>query len=1748
MGEITKSSVDLTDPDAFTAFMESTPQQTRPAEPASPEEATMSVSDFKADPRMQKNFEILTEGLLNEDWVSSTLGTSMFTGGSGPSLGEGLAFKSGLLDPSDLIIDRLRRDGWTTMGSFGTARMLENATPEVKQAYREIKEAWDKTDPEGFFENIAAFTDNALNLASDPLNYLTLGLGGAAVKLTSKQAAKLERGMLKSALNFVGSNTSNSIALKSAAAGAGWGGLAELGDQSVNMAADIQKELDAGRLGVATGVGFGGGALIGKGIGKFVESQMANKNLTTAVDEGEVENRVVNDTGQPVQDEITLEDAQAAKLEFSDDVEQLILDVTPDEETAKRQQQFNAKKARQSTKQANLEARDERLWGGFIPDSKVDEILEQYDIDRLDFEEYMLDYEANRDLPNIDDPDDYLMEEMGEVFYDLNKAKQSREFAFAAFQNYKNRGQRYGAVSAKLDEALDDLADASVDPVEELAPEVSSKAQAFSAKVGGGEQTTEEVGDIITQVQAGEMSPDNARAALYKITQSFHGKVALGRPTKVLVKFKGQSSTAERLAETIRHDANETFTSETRQVGMDFNETWKDYAGELYSELVESLNAVRNISVRGFKDVSNTELLRVLRGGTSQSEDITKAAAAIRRNVLDKVILKNKEEGLISGDEITPDYFPRLWNRKALMKDFYGTSRPMTQRSKVARAGKGENKFAKLLIEDGEAADMEEANAIILGMLKKNTDDQGPSGSEFVSGNSFFTARKFSKITDDNKYEEFLDNDVENVLFQYITQSANAYTKRKVLGVNSLEEFQTKWIDPIKQEVEATGNVFDNTDAEDIRNLYRSITGEDIQDFGEGAQLIRDTYVTAVRMSTLPLATISSLTEVLLNVQKAGVGATIKGFGQALGQGAELLTTKMRRALGAQGLSDPEIIKEMRESFMFLENAAVSSADRLGDSSLSGHAFKKINRAFFKVTFLDQWTKLVQLTSYNIGKSEIHKNLKAIAAHGTLPDSKRIKRMRQQLAELNIDVDQGVAYLNRNEGEINFKDPFYKNVKRGAARFAGQVVLDTNPRAAIKSAWMSNPKRAFAAELLGYPAAFSNVVLKDFARKLTNFSDNPVGAANTIAAGLSMTAAATGLNYVRNPDSISDKSGAQLAAEGVARWGGNGVLVDLAQRAAKTYEMTDNPLYAGASLAGPLGSDIARGMAYGKIAPIIGGRMPFYGAIGPIAGKEAKRQYDKFWADLEKKKRRAPFEKGGIVDVEGASQEPDERIDKMTGRPYDSQAGEAYIDEEDRTERKRFVKGGITRAITDFVVDATNTILDTTKSNNIKVSQQGAEKVAINIEDAFKSKDVDVPSDLEDPDVREYILTGLKSHIDEKHDLSMDDIRETMPEFIDNEGQLIMGQKFSEARGYTPEQINAFNRNSELGEKIGSDAQDIDYFIQHELDTIGARTTGTQWIDKFNNFMEQSNEFQLQPEEITKLVDSFNEEEKRLVRKIFVNAPTKTKEVDYSIPQAERQANKEKYIADSQEKRVMYRAVSSGFNNEFEEAVAMPRELGLHMGTKEQAERMALYRRRGDIDEPDLPSAKQISARLRQPPKKATPPIAIMRGYIQVKNPLVIDSPGFSEGSSGMFVLDHPDIEPELIEKVLTEAPTQNIAKYRNGRKNIRQKIDDFYAWEDSEYLETKGTPKAELIRELKKTEINLLVRKLIEDQGFDSIKYFNPTDTPKGSDDLYSYVLFKPNQFKVEGAIEFDPQDPRHGFIGGGKVLRALQAKGAAA
>ena len=111
---------------------------------------------------------------------------------------------------------------------------------------------------------------------------------------------------------------------------------------------------------------------------------------------------------------------------------------------------------------------------------------------------------------------------------------------------------------------------------------------------------------------------------------------------------------------------------------------------------------------------------------------------------------------------------------------------------------------------------------------------------------------------------------------------------------------------------------------------------------------VRDAYTTGTRTATLPLATLSSLPEVFLNVRSVGSKETLSSLNEAMSAWSLKSGNDRKRIAGEQGLSDPEIFNEMREFNMIIDNAAISAADRLSDTGISSRPFRIANNVFFK--------------------------------------------------------------------------------------------------------------------------------------------------------------------------------------------------------------------------------------------------------------------------------------------------------------------------------------------------------------------------------------------------------------------------------------------------------------------------------------------------------------------------------------------------------------------------------------------------------------------------------------------------------------------------------------------------------------------------------------------------------------------------------------------------------------------------------
>ena len=194
---------------------------------------------------------------------------------------------------------------------------------------------------------------------------------------------------------------------------------------------------------------------------------------------------------------------------------------------------------------------------------------------------------------------------------------------------------------------------------------------------------------------------------------------------------------------------------------------------------------------------------------------------------------------------------------------------------------------------------------------------------------------------------------------------------------------------------------------------------------------------------------------------------------------------------------------------------------------------------------------------------------------------------------------------------------------------------------------------------------------------------------------------------------------------------------------------------------------------------------------------------------------------GGEVStpVPNAPIEPDERINKLTGRPYNEDAGTAYMDEDDPMRRMNMAAGGRVRyskgKLVKLIAEPLAKIIK--KYSKKGVSDELAEEAANKILRKFKGSD-DMPSLLDDPDMEDYIKLETKVLLEEKHDLTTAQLQKQFPDVIERAGG-IGGEEFSKVRGYTADERETFEAASKYDDLLG-DTSDVRAEIQYALDEL----------------------------------------------------------------------------------------------------------------------------------------------------------------------------------------------------------------------------------------------------------------------------------------------------------------------------------------
>ena len=956
------------------------------------------------------------------------------------------------------------------------------------------------------------------------------------------------------------------------------------------------------------------------------------------------------------------------------------------------------------------------------------------------------------------------------------------------------------------------------DILEDSASSISINIKKLAKDSGGGKKTVEEIENIVIQsVERGATGKEIRSLASHGIWKGTTALVAktYGKASGLLTPYVKYSNDAKELQKKFNFQFGIGYKTTKDIIGKDFSETAARITGDLNVKFMNNVEPIAMHQLTGeVEDSVNDALNLAVRGKASGIEEIDVAGKKIKAT-FKTIGGQLKKYGLIKHD--VENYFPRMWDRKAI--------------------DEGQDELAKIFVDVGEAKNFNEGQAIVAEMLDKQ--NQISSGT---SGHFFSSTRAFENIKDDSKVVKFLNPDIRTTIMDYNFQAGKALAKKIIFDVTNEEQFINRWVNGIDSDMRKAGQQLSKKDKLNIVDLYRTATGENLTRYSPEVQNVADAYTLTTRVALLGGVTVSSLTEIMVNLGRAGFRNTAKGFVEATELAFKKATGDIHSELKSKhGLTTAEAYREHQSVSVAMDQAASQIGQhRIGGGDLNNEKMQKISNKFFRITLLDQWTKFVQRVSFAASKNFIEENLNTVAKHGNLKPTKKIESIMGELRELDINPEQGAEWI-RNGSKRS--DKFYQNIINGSARYTNQVILQPSGMSGNKPLLHAKPTTTILFQLMGYPAAFTNTVLKGgFQRLVKDPTRNGFKLAST---ALLMTETARMTNWIRSRgESEKDKSTKEIYMGAVARWGGFGLAADQFIKGEKALPFNRSVgATIATSLGGPAISDLNTLLTRGPVQAAQQ-KVPFSSLGNAIVGKQKMKEWRKLGrkADTALKEAldieedyRATFKRGGEVNIPNAPAEPDERINKLTGLPYNYEAGASYMDEDDplRTVRKGFIFGGAVKGLTRVLSKPLATVIK--KYSKGDVSEEVAEKAASRILKTFKGSD-DMPSLLDDPDMEDYIKLETKALLEEKHDLTTAQIREKFPDLIKDDGNF-GGKAFSKARGYTADEIETFEVSGSYGDLLG-DTSDIRAEIQFALDDLGLtqKTARAKSVEKVKAF------------------------------------------------------------------------------------------------------------------------------------------------------------------------------------------------------------------------------------------------------------------------------------------------------------------------
>lgn len=467
------------------------------------------------------------------------------------------------------------------------------------------------------------------------------------------------------------------------------------------------------------------------------------------------------------------------------------------------------------------------------------------------------------------------------------------------------------------------------------------------------------------------------------------------------------------------------------------------------------------------------------------------------------------------------------------------------------------------------------------------------------------------------------------------------------------------------------------------------------------------------------------------------------------------------------------------------------------------------------------------------------------------------------------------------------------------------------------------------------------------------------------------------------------------------------------------------------------------------------------------------------------------------VTVPQAPEEPDERVDRMTGLPYDMQAGGAFVDEEDRM---GFSAAGLVKLITRLRRSPREIATDTRPVTKF----ESGEDVRQTLID-FRYREPDNFVDPRDPRLNKIKVKPDEGgrfvrYLEEEEGLTLSEFGNSI-----DKDEIIRNFQLSSPENdlidiqYSPQNIY-YQRKAEVEDRLG-----------RELDE----------------------EFNVVPVEDQDILGD------------YLNAIPRVSE---ETPNRNTLTKKE-FLRESVETNPQFHGKFFGsvqYDNEL--SAKIPRELGMHIGTKGQAQTITMrgvnpvldkliydeaklfYVKNGmaktedeaaqfikDNGIPDKIMDDFVEEYLTATPSGVDP--KVRQGFINVKNPLILDTDMINWNPAKFLGGYDPDGKLMLGEQAQSFVDALD-AQVKNISASDFTKIVDDAATQIDLVLRKKEINSGKLLNSAYDYRINTITRGMLEDLGFDSIQYKNMGELTRASEKKAggnSYILFRDDQFVTE-------------------------------